>query len=377
MKKYQAKELLLKYKAKTATEEEIALIDSWILHGADGGIDLNEKELLADLINIRLRLQLDGEQTKTIRLWPRIAAAASILLLLSVGTYILLLPKTPIKQPAQSSITKIAPGGNKATLTLANGQMIVLNDAQLGDLAEQQAAKIKKTAAGNITYTQNSSANKDSVAPVEYNEIATNRGGWYKVTLSDGTQVVLNAASSLRYPTVFNGKVRAVKLQGEAYFEVSKDKKHPFIVTTNKQEVSVLGTHFNINNYDDEPTVNTTLLEGSVKVTNNVTQQSDILKPGQQSVLKGNEMIVHEVDTEEAVSWKNGYFMFKSEAITAIMRKISRWYNVEIIYNGPLPTDKFNGTVERSAEIQEILNNLELTNKVHFKIDGRRVIVTK
>ncbi|WP_316837194.1 FecR family protein [Pedobacter nutrimenti] len=386
-------ELFKKYISKTITEEEkIEFLD----YVQDPFYTIVIKELISDayenqtepvkvnkeikekvLNSILSEEQYINHPPKLVKLWPRVAAVIAVIV--TVGLGVLINTHRPVEQnlPNAKLANEVTPEKNNATLTLANGEVIALDSAKLGSLASQHSIHIKKTTAGDIHYTKDPSGNNDPAAAVEYNEVATYRGGWFRVTLSDGTRVVLNAASSLSYPTQFNGRQRIVKLKGEAYFEVAKDKKHPFIVTTDRQKVIVLGTHFNINSYGDEPTVNTTLLEGSVKVTDNVTSHSELLKPGQQSVLKNHQISVRNVDTEEAVAWKNGYFMFNNEGITSIMRRISRWYNIEIIYNGPIPDDKFNGSVDRSGDISVILQNMELTNKVHFKMEGRRVTVSK
>jgi len=302
--------------------------------------------------------------------WSRIAAAASILIAVSAGGYFILHKKTTTQQLAQIQKQDILPGSNKAILTLANGQKVILTGAKNGQIAKQGLTLIQKKADGQLVYKATSAA-----TAVVYNTMTTPRGGQYWVTLPDGSRVLLNAASSLTYPVAFNGNERKVTLMGEAYFEVIHNSKMPFRVVTKGETVEDIGTHFNINAYDDEPVVRTTLLEGGVRVAHN--EQFEILKPGQEAVLKADELNVSDVDTEEAIAWKNGYFMFEDENIQPIMRKIARWYDVDVIYNGDLPTDKFWGTVSRFASVSEVLNKLALTDKVHFKIEGRRIMVSK
>jgi transmembrane sensor len=274
----------------------------------------------------------------------------------------------------------IVPGGNKAYLTLADGRTISLTDANNGELAEQAGISIRKTRDGQIIYE----VEKDKDAVPKMNIVSTPKGGQYQVVLPDGTKVWLNAASTIHFPSVFVGqKSRLVELKGEAYFEVAKDKARPFIVKSNGQEVEVLGTHFNINAYSDEGSTKTTLLEGLVKVKGAEKDLKDdgkvlkdvLLKPNQQSIFEGNKFTVINVDTETAVDWKNGYFSFNKESLPAIMRKISRWYDVEIIYQDNYTGYDFTGFVSRKKEVSEVLNLLELTGLVHFKIEGRRITV--
>ncbi|MNX85526.1 fec operon regulator FecR [compost metagenome] len=209
-----------------------------------------------------------------------------------------------------------------------------------------------------------------------YNTIETPKGGQYQLILPDGSKVWLNAASSLTFPTSFVSlKTRKVELIGEAYFEIAKNKTSPFIVKSAKQEVKVLGTHFNINSYADEQSTTTTLLEGSVNIVSLNKAENIILKPGQQSTLNNNKINVTEINTEEAIAWKNGLFIFNDENIKSIMKKIARWYNVEITFKGNLDHVSFVGNYARNKDLESLLENIELTEKVHFKIEGRRIEV--
>lgn len=301
-----------------------------------------------------------------------ISVAAAVLVLLSVGILFITRKAQPLQQIVKQHKHLIVPGGNKAMLTLADGSKVVLTEGRTGKVASQGAVVITKTAKGQLTYSHSSAALPSS----GYNVIETPRGGQYQVTLPDGTGVWLNAASTLKYPIVFRGTERRVELNGEAYFEVAHNKKLPFRVVSNNQTVEVLGTHFNISSYKDEGIQKTTLLEGSVKVS--VLKSTSILKPGQQAKVWKNEAItVSTVDTEETVAWKNGYFRFHSEDIESIMRKVSRWYDVDVEFKGGISDEKFNGTSSRSKNINQVLEMLQTTNAVHFKIEGRRVTVMK
>ncbi|WP_342328794.1 FecR domain-containing protein [Pedobacter sp. FW305-3-2-15-E-R2A2] len=310
-------------------------------------------------------------------------AAAVVLLTLSVGLYFYrqVVPE-PAKVFPEHVRADIAPGGNKAILILADGSEISLTDAENGALARQGGMTIRKTAEGQVIYdagAASGSENEVSNGQPKYNTIATPRGGQYQVNLPDGTKVWLNAASALTFPQSFRKlKERHVVLNGEAYFEVAKNKHQPFKVMTKvrpdqegrEQVIEVLGTHFNVNAYQDEESIVTTLLEGSIRLNNKLT-----LKPNQQSIFAYDHFHVIPADTEEAVAWKNGYFMFANEDLRSIMRKISRWYNVEIVYQGKTTDNTFIGTVSRFKEVSEVLNILELTKTVHFKIEGRKITV--
>jgi len=305
-----------------------------------------------------------------------IAAAASVLLFTFGAGWYVMYRNNQQQATVQNSITKndILPGGNKAMLKLANGQTIVLDNAKNGILATQGNTVVNKTKNGQLVY---SAGPRSAVQQTAYNTISTPRGGEYQVILPDGTKVLLNAASSLTYPTVFTGRERKVTLTGEGYFEVAHNAAKPFKVSSNGQMVEVLGTHFNINAYSDEPAVKTTLLEGSVRISRG--GRMAVLKPGQQSRVAGNdpEINVAEVDARRVVAWKNGLFILDGDDIQHIMRLVSRWYDVDVAYRGTVPDDLFGGSVSRFSNVSELLNILQLTGKVHFKITGRKIIVSR
>lgn len=267
----------------------------------------------------------------------------------------------------------VAPGGNKAILTLANGSTIMLDSAANGQLATQGNAKIVKLANGQLAYTTNGQMTSE----VLYNTMSTPAGGQYQLRLPDGTQVWLNAASSIRYPTSFKGKDRRVEITGEAYFEVAKNEAFPFIVTVNHEaEVQVLGTHFNINAYEDEAIVKTTLLEGSIRITKGTA--SEILSPGQQAQFRsqGNIQLIKDAEIEQAVAWKNGYFSFNKADVQTVMRQIARWYSVDVRYEGKVPEELFGGELQRNSSLVSVLKVLEKSG-VAFAVDGNKVTVLK
>ena len=306
---------------------------------------------------------------------PRTMSAAAVIAIISLGLYFI---TAKFYQGESQYVNDVNPGSTKAVLTLADGRKIILDSVQKGALAEQAGISVSKTADGKLVYTLTDKPVDQQNDDLTYNTLETPNGGEYQLNLPDGTKIWLNAGSTLKYPTSFeHAKERKVTLNGEAYFEVAHNKDLPFRVVTDKQLVEVLGTHFNINAYEIEPNTETTLLEGSVKVAQNGNGKELLLKPGQQSLV-GKDFTVAAVDTESVVDWKNGDFNFKDEDLKASMRKIARWYDVEVIYDESAPEDlQLGGWVSRSKNISAVLKVIESTGKVHFKVQGRRVTVTK
>ncbi|MFA4866826.1 MAG: FecR family protein [Pedobacter sp.] len=345
--------------------------------------NLSTKELnfpQADHILENILSQHPKATTKKISIYHYITAIAAMVAIITTGVYFY--QKEKNNHISQADTANIQAGTNKATLTLADGTIINLDSATNGELAEQTGIKITKTADGQLIYNITDHNTKNAV-PTEltYNTITTPRGGQYQVNLPDGSKIWLNSASSLKYPILFGKDQRKVELTGEAYFEVTsiiKDERHikmPFIVKTDKQEVEVLGTHFNINSYTDENLTRSTLLEGAVRVTSLLTDHtSSILKPGQQSILNNNTLKVQTVDTEEAVAWKNGYFQFNESDLGSIMRQISRWYNIDVVFEGRSPNDLFHFKAPKDQNLTELLKIFEL-NGINLKIEGRTLIV--
>ncbi|QDW26665.1 DUF4974 domain-containing protein [Pedobacter sp. KBS0701] len=299
------------------------------------------------------------------------AAAAAVFIAFSLTAYL-----SQQKKKEHVFATDVAPGKNKAILTLADGRKISLSDAMKGDIAKEAGFSITKTADGQLVYNV---AGSENVNDTRLNTISTPNGGEWQIQLPDGSTVWLNAASSVQYSlNIGTAKQRVVKLDGEAYFEVAKNASHPFIVETDKQAVEVLGTHFNINSYKDEKVTKTTLLEGSVRVTHKNTNESEVLKPGEQSLVSVSGIAIKEVDVDEAIAWKKGYFMFNNERQESILRKVARWYNVEIEYADPAAKDvMYYGTVSRFEKISKMLTKFEKTGEVYFDIKGNKLIVHK
>ena len=305
----------------------------------------------------------------------RIAAAAILIGVIGFAGYFSMTKsvKSPLAsvttQPAQLVVADALPGSKGAVLTLSNGQQIILDSAGNGQLASQGGTTIINKN-GEVVYD----IKEADAGEVLYNTMSTAKGRQYQLILSDGTKVWLNSASSIRYPAAFAGNVRNVSITGEAYFEVAKDKAKPFIVAVNNMEVKVLGTHFNINAYADEEAIKTTLLEGSVQVSN--AADVAMLVPGQQSRLykTGAIQTISNADLEEAVAWKNGVFIFNNADIQAVMRQVGRWFDLEVAYEGAIPKDSFGGKLPMDAKVTEVLAALQQT-QVHFRIEGKRLIV--
>ncbi len=320
------------------------------------------------------------ERAEPKKLWPlmlKIAVAACLVL---IGAAYFYTSKVRIHQvnefAANHSMKKIIHGGNRAILSLANGSTIVLDSVPVGKLANTQNIAVYKAKDGQIVFDASALANKNAVTEeIAYNTLSTPRGGQYFIKLTDGSKVWLNAGSSLKFPTAFSKTQRDVELNGEAYFEIAKDSSRPFRVKTATQSLQVLGTHFNVNAYSDENVVATTLLEGSVEISQLKTGRKQMLKPGQQARL-GTDILVTNVDAEQFIDWKNGYFKFSRENIQSIMRKISRWYDVDVKYEGRITNEGFVGTIQRSKDISEVLKTLKLTGEINFKIEGKTITVS-
>ncbi len=320
-------------------------------------------------------------QPKNRRFWQRIAVAASIILTLGLSYWLYERQGTHSDQN-EIPVAKVsndikAPGNSRAMITLADGRKVYLDSAGKGTLATQGNVQLVKLADGQIAYHQKPESGNQEL---EYNTLFNPRGSKVvSVTMADGTKVWLNAESSLRYPTAFIGKERKVEITGEAYFEVAPSvsaddgTKKTFIVQKGDMRITVLGTHFNVNAYDDETVAKVTLLEGSVKINSGNT--SGLLKPGQQARISSGIKIGDDVDLEEVMAWKNGKFQFGDATdIATIMKQVGRWYDVDIEYKGTI-TRHIGGTISRFENASQVLKMLEMTGSVSFKIDGKKVIV--
>ena len=315
--------------------------------------------------------------------WLHVAAASVILI--SVGVYVF--NRITLNRKANDEVVKtvpsqevsndIQPGGDKAILTLANGSQIILDSAANGLVAQQGHTEVMKLADGQLVYN----GAGDQANEVLYNTVVTPRGGQYRLILPDGSRIWLNAVSSIRFPTAFTGRDRTIEITGEAYFEIAKDPSRPFRVLVRPvsgkgdMEVAVLGTHFNINAYQDEPAIKTTLLEGSVKVTNGTNHT--IINPGQQTHLNKSGVIkvIQDADVAEAVAWKDGRFEFNDTDLKTIMRQVMRWYDVDVEYQDNMPDRYFTADISRNKTLSGVLTILRLC-VVDFKLEGKKLTVT-
>ncbi|MES3016814.1 MAG: FecR domain-containing protein [Bacteroidota bacterium] len=371
------KYLLDKYQADTLSVEEQTELNDWYhnLNFKDEQFDplVADKEFLFS--DFKARLQTTSRVSVLHRISTYIAAAV-IVFIISAGLWFMKKEPQPELVKAVPKKELIKPGGNKAFLTLADGSRISLTDAPDGAIATQAGIQVTKTKDGQLVYKVLASADAHT-ENVKFNTIHTPRGGQYQVMLPDGSRVWLNAASSLKYPTHFTGAERRVELEGEGYFEIAQNKLMPFRVVSNDQVVEVLGTHFNVNAYSDEKSMVTTLLEGSVKV-NTARGKTQLMKPGQQNELYANgDMKLSAVNTELAVAWKDGKFIFRNEELESVMRKIARWYDVEIEYEKGVPQKTVWGNVSRFDDVSDILELIELSKVAKFKFKGRRIIVMR
>lgn len=376
---------LLEYLQKADNPElRLLLLEQFSTELADG----NENPLpVAEKLLRQIHNRIHPPEKKKPALLTRfkkLSAAAAILLLVSTGGYFLLNrpgklpPVTTVKNIQQKDIP--APASSNAVITLANGQQLVLDSAGSGILATQGNVTVVKTADGQLVYN-------GMAEELMYNTLSNPRGSRaISLTLADGSKVWLNSESSLRYPTSFSGKDRRVEITGEAYFEVTKKAGQPFMVTiAGKEKVEVLGTHFNINSYEDEQAIKVTLLEGSIKVSavhtsSPVAVRQTVIEPGQQALYQpgsasGAIEIKNNVNIAAVMAWKNGFFNFDQADLQTVLRQLSRWYNVTVVFSGNIPKRTFGGEMQRDLNLSEVLKLLE-KNNIHFRIAENKLIVS-
>lgn len=372
--------LLRKYEAGVLTPEERGMLRTWLeevdagtFHKAldESGVEEMGPAPDLDAFTVRMERRLDEAAHSHSRLfaWRRwTSAAAAILLLLTAGYYF---AGRVNKQQKTATIAKVdnQPGSNKAILKLSNGSIVTLDEGADHVSGKQTENAIIGRDSGTVEYA----ASQPAIAT--YHTLITPRGGQYKIILPDGTKVWLNAASSLYYPTAFTGADREVVLTGEAYFEVTQRATQPFKVRVGEMVVNVLGTSFNISAYKDEKGIQTTLVDGAVKLACNDAEIT--LKPGQEADFDedSNGFVKKNVDTDVAIAWTKGLFRFVNDDISTITRQIARWYDVEVQFEGKMPTRKFMGVLNRQNSLSTILKILEGTD-VHFRQEGKKLIVT-
>nr|WP_162988906.1 FecR domain-containing protein [Pedobacter schmidteae] len=373
-----AKKLIEKFQEGTASKDETALIEKWIVLGNVKNLDLSDEELKNDVSDIRDRLPLKyrDQALKLMPIWRYIRVAAAVVTV-TLGVWLYTSHYYGGNQAKKGSryAMDVSPGKHAATLTLSDGKTIKLDEEKAGIVIGEKSLAYND---GTRVSTQDN-RNDDQMLTA-----TTPRAGTYQLTLSDGTKLWLNADSKVSFPSRFYGAQRTVMLlNGEAYFEVTKNDKKPFIVLTEDQKLEVLGTHFNISAYKDENNTKTTLLEGAVQVS--LLKKEDVavskkaavkLLPGQQAILSKNIISVVPVNTDHAVDWKNGDFIFKDEGLESVMRKVARWYDVEIVYKSDYPQQvKLGGFISRYRDLSAVLQLIESTGKVHFEIKDKSIIV--
>lgn len=337
-----------------------------------------EEHALAEamLQNIHARLGFINPRQQAPRISRRLViyvAAVAAVLIFVIGFSLMYRHQDSIPQATSANVSKadVAPGGNNALLTLSDGSTVILEKSANGLISVQGGTQVSKTASGKLLYQTDQ---KTKAAVVGMNQLTTPRGGQYYLVLPDGTEVWLNAASKLIYPTSFIGKERIVELTGEAYFHVKTDKSHPFKVKTQQQETTVFGTQFNISAYADEPKQVVTLAEGKVHVQKLFGEQAAVnLTPGYQAIIN-HTILTKAANMEEALAWKDGFFLFEEAELSSIMRQLSRWYDVDVVFENKDVKDKFTGKIPRNISLKNVLKVLTYSDVV-FRIEGKKIIV--
>ena len=374
-------QLLQKYLSGTCTPDERLQVEQWYRQLDLQGELPSMEEMENDLAEVRE--QLPSKREQRLAPWYRYVAAAAVAAVMAVGVYVYFFQSerldTETGLAATSLPDDLAPGGNRAILRLADGTEIVLDERPDGTIAQEDQHAIYKQADGELVY-QPKASGADRDAPV-FNRLQTPRGGQYHLVLPDGTHVWLNAASTLTYAISGATPERLVQLEGEAYFEVAHDPDRPFRVASRGQVVEVLGTHFNVNSYADEPLLRTTLVEGAVKVSASADQQPVMLAPGEQAQwVEGNPLAVSKVDVAQVVAWKNGKFNFNHSDVATVMRELSRWYDVDVVFEGEKPDITLSGEVYRNTNASNVLDILafyDLDCRIVNQQGVKQIIVRK
>ncbi|RZL40688.1 MAG: FecR family protein [Pedobacter sp.] len=383
MNSAQLQNLIEKYNNQTATPEEKMQLEDWYasINGDNPEFsDGEEGELKEDIYSSVINSIKNGDiadkgNSKAKNHYLNLAWAAIFVAVLFGGVFIYLnKTNSTLLSNASRNFKKgpIKPGGNNAILTLADGTELILNQTADGQIANQSGVKVTKTKSGELVYTFLPDSKPENI---QNNTVSTPRGGQYHLVLVDGTEVWLNAASSITFPTAFVGNDRKVKVTGEVYFEVSKDKQKPFMVNTNQSEIKVLGTHFNVNAYEDEDYQKTTLLEGAIEIKKgNLTK---LLSPGEQANIStvSETIKIKQIENLDAViAWKNGYFQFLGSDLQSFMRQISRWYDTEVIYNGSIPVKEYTGKIPRNSHVDDLIKMLSYSG-IHCKVENNKITI--
>ncbi|MGX5821027.1 FecR family protein [Chitinophaga lutea] len=363
MNKKTLEELTGRYLDGTATDAERRMLDAY--YEKMGATPVESETVPSDRMLAAILEQTGLRRERPRLVWLRRAAAAAAVVLVAGGTWFFLQRE---QHPGDHTIVaNIPPAADRAVLTLANGDTLVLDESVARTIGKQGGANVARQADALVYQGEGEAA-----APV-FNTLRTPRGGKYRLTLSDGTTVWLNAASSIRFPAQFDNRERRVRITGEAYFDVAQNASAPFIVEVDdRADIRVLGTQFNVNAYTDEPTIITTLVSGKVQCLSG--SSSTTLVPAQRAVIAGGRIDVQLADVEASTGWKDGYFRFREADIKTIMRQVSRWYNVDVQYEADI-RHLFVADIPRDAPLPEILKLLTLTDRVHFEVKGSVVTV--
>jgi ferric-dicitrate binding protein FerR (iron transport regulator) len=379
----QAKELLQRYQEGNCSAAENEVIEAWyaqLIKTGEWQWNDGEKDLMQQFLEARLMKQVRFEEEKNKDIKSQVFlfkpfhwwAAASVIFLLGLVSYFLVFDKsTESRQIAKVKIEDVkAPQISKAVITLANGQKVYLDSLKKAGIAVHGGVRLLKLSNGKIAYQQTAG---EATGQIKYNTLSNPRGSKViNMLLADGSKVWLNAGSSLTYPVSFQSKERKVSVTGEAYFEVFHDASKPFIVNSGAMNIRVLGTHFNVNAFQDNGDIKVTLLQGSVKINNGGA--SGILKPGEQASVDKEIKVKSDVDLNVVMAWKNGYFEFDNASLQEVLKEISRWYDVDVVYEGSNQPRAFVGEMQRDLSLPEVLKILE-KNNVHFRIEGKKLII--
>ena len=375
----QIKDLLSRYRQGQCSDAERSAVEAWygqMLSRSDWNFRPGEEPEIGDRIKARLEQKLfPGRRKKIIRITSVMRYAAVVALVAASATIAYRrhqhAPAMPPRVVHAEKLPGALPGGNRAVLTLGNGHHIVLDSANAGMLARQGNTRVVMSGGGQISYEAGASATKKPV----FNTLTTPRGGKYELVLPDGSKVWLNAASSITFPACFGADKREVRVLGEAYFEIAPSRSAPFEVSAGTMKVLVLGTHFNVMAYQDEARMETTLLEGSVKVEKGDTAL--VLRPGQQARITsdGRMNLLRDVNEDKIIAWKNNLFCFDHDDIQSVMHQLARWYDLDVEIKGNIKSH-FSGTLPQNVNASDIFRVLEQTGGIHFSLENQKVIVS-
>lgn len=367
MDKSEIKALFVRYKNGQCTEEEIRLLQEWVMYSDFESDEISRAEMLKDLEAVESSLPLKRPKIRRLSLLRTIGYAASLVFILGIGYYYYQYRfSDTYSKEHQIELAALQPGSNKAVLQMENGTTIILDTLLQDELREIDGVMVQLNKDGQLVYLaqERSTTSKN-------NQIITPKGGQYALVLPDGTQVWLNAESKISFPNSFaHQTARSVTLEGEAYFKVTKDADHPFVVTVNEQRIEVLGTEFNVNAYAENTFIKTSLVKGSVLFGKHR------LRPGESAVVEDNKTIVYKDNIDDIIAWKNGYFVFPEERLEVAMQKVARWYDLEVSFaDEEARSILFGGSISRHENAQKIFDMIEKTADVKITVKHKKVTV--